>query len=239
MSIADLRTRVSRPFPHRGGRRRRPDDQFKQWFEEAQRAELLDANAMTLATVSATGAASARTVLLKGVDDHGFVFFTNYESAKAAELATNPRACLLFFWAELERQVRITGAVSRGRAASQRAYFAPVRARARSARGRRRRAAHSEARLLEENYERSRREYDGNDVPEPPFWGGYRVAPSSDRVLAGPAQPPARSAALSTHARRMDKGATCAVERYAGRRHLDRVIDCRVIDRRSPELSIG
>ena len=123
MSIADLRREYRNHFLTEQDAAADPLTQFKHWFEAAQRSELLDANAMTLATVSATGEPAARTVLLKGVDDLGFVFFTNYESAKARDLAENPRACLLFFWAELERQVRITGAVSRVSREESSAYF--------------------------------------------------------------------------------------------------------------------
>ena len=87
--------------------------QFAAWWDEAVKAELLDVNAMTLATASAQGEPAARTVFLKGYSDEGFVFFTNYESAKGRDLDANPRACLLFFWAELERQIRIIGTASR------------------------------------------------------------------------------------------------------------------------------
>lgn len=83
--------------------------QFAVWFDEAVKAQLIDVNAMTLSTVSPTGQPAARIVLLKEFSDAGFVFFTNYESAKGRDLAANPRACLLFFWAELERQVRKIG----------------------------------------------------------------------------------------------------------------------------------
>ena len=97
--------------------------QFGQWFDEALSAQSLEANAMTLATVSPDGTPSARTVLLKNFTDQGFVFYTNYESAKARDLEANPRACLLFFWGELERQVRITGTVSRVSPGETAEYF--------------------------------------------------------------------------------------------------------------------
>src|SRR5262245_20441494 len=97
--------------------------QFELWFDEALNASLVEANAMTLATVSPGGEPSARIVLLKGFDTRGFVFFTNYQSAKGRDLDAHPRACLLFFWAELERQVRITGAVGRVSAEESDAYF--------------------------------------------------------------------------------------------------------------------
>src|SRR5918993_1895157 len=122
MSIADLRREYRNHVLIETEAAGEPITQFLRWFEEAQRAQLLEANAMTLATASATGEPSARTVLLKGADENGFVFFTNYESAKAQDLAANPRACLLFFWGELERQVRITGAVVRASREESAAY---------------------------------------------------------------------------------------------------------------------
>ena len=178
MSIADLRREYRNHVLTEQDAATDPLTQFTHWFEEAQRAELVDANAMTLATVSATGEPSARTVLLKGVDDLGFVFFTNYESAKARDLADNPRACLLFFWAELERQVRITGAVARVSREESSAYF---RSRPRESQigawvSPQSRTIPNRG-VLEENFESLTAQYDGDDVPVPPFWGGYRVTP--------------------------------------------------------------
>ena len=100
-----------------------PIQQFTTWFDEALKSQLLDVNAMTLATSSARGEPSARTVLLKGADEHGFVFYTNYDSAKGRDLAENPRASLLFFWGELERQVRINGSVTKTTQAESDSYF--------------------------------------------------------------------------------------------------------------------
>ena len=100
-----------------------PIDQFLEWFEQALSADLLDANAMTLATASNEGAPSARIVLLKGVDEQGFRFYTNYASRKGKELTTNPQAALCFYWAPLERQVRIEGQVEKISAEQSKAYF--------------------------------------------------------------------------------------------------------------------
>lgn len=155
-----------------------PIAQFRQWFDEALQAESLEANAMTLATVSAAGDPAARTVLLKGFDADGFVFFTNYESAKGDDLAQHPRACLLFFWGELERQVRITGSVSRVSREESVEYF---RSRPRESQigawvsPQSRPIPHRG--VLEENYESLAAQYEGGPVPLPPFWGGYRVSP--------------------------------------------------------------
>jgi pyridoxamine 5'-phosphate oxidase len=154
-----------------------PFAQFHRWFDEAMKAELLEPTAMTLATVSPSGEPSARTVLLKQFNESGFVFFTNYDSAKAADLAAHPRACLLFYWGELERQVRVTGGVSRVSVDESRAYF---ESRPRESQigawvsPQSQRIPHR--RVLEENFEALTAQYEGGAVPLPPFWGGYRVA---------------------------------------------------------------
>src|SRR5207302_1373060 len=111
MSIADLRREYSHARLDEGDVSHDPIVEFARWFAEAQEAQATDANAMTLATATAEGSPSARIVLLKAFDQRGFVFFTDYRSRKGAELEANPRAVLVFYWAELERQVRITGGV--------------------------------------------------------------------------------------------------------------------------------
>jgi pyridoxamine 5'-phosphate oxidase len=163
-----------------------PIQQFSLWFGEALKSELLDTNAMTLATASRDGTPSARIVLLKGFDDAGFVFFTNYESAKARDLEGNPQACLLLFWAALERQVRISGRVSRTPPKESETYFqsrpfesqigAWASAQSRSLDGR---AA------LEARYAELAAKYAGGPVPLPPFWGGYRVQPDAIEFWQG------------------------------------------------------
>src|SRR5437762_1739719 len=100
-----------------------PIKQFNVWWQDALEAKIMEANAMTLATASADGIPSARTVLLKGFSEKGFIFFTNYNSFKGQQLAENPKACLVFFWRELERQVRITGIVQKTTAEESNAYF--------------------------------------------------------------------------------------------------------------------
>jgi len=123
MSLADLRreyTLASLDLPDVDAD---PVAQFTRWFDEARRAEVLEPNAMTLATADATGRPTARIVLIKAYDERGFVFFTNYASRKGRELAENPRACLLFHWVELERQVRIEGRVERLPDAESDAYY--------------------------------------------------------------------------------------------------------------------
>ncbi len=179
MSIADLRREYAQRALTEDAAAANPSHQFGQWFEEAVRADLLDANAMTLATVGLDGAPAARTVLLKGFDEDGFVFFTNYDSAKGRELTASPIACLLFFWAELERQVRITGATSRISADESSSYFAtrPFDSQI-GAWSSRQSAPVPNRAALEAQFDETRLRYEGGAVPRPPFWGGFRVAPT-------------------------------------------------------------
>jgi pyridoxamine 5'-phosphate oxidase len=160
--------------------------QFTRWFEEALKAQLIDVNAMTLATASRSGEPSARIVLLKGADEEGFVFYTNYESRKGNELAANPRACLLLYWAELERQVRITGSVTRTSIEESDSYFhsrplesqigASISPQSRPVRDR------SE---LEARYAEFIDAHRGQIVPRPAAWGGYRVTPDAIEFWQG------------------------------------------------------
>src|SRR5918997_601416 len=163
-----------------------PIEQFRGWFGEALAANLHEPNAMTLATATADGRPSARVVLLKGFDERGFVFYTNYGGRKSRELEANPRAALVFYWGELERQVRVEGRVSRVPDGESDAYFAgrprgsqlgalasdqsrPVRDRG---------ALESRLRELEG-------EYEGREVPRPAFWGGYRNQAGKKGFLEG------------------------------------------------------
>jgi pyridoxamine 5'-phosphate oxidase len=151
---------------------------FDQWFAEARASEPNDANAMALATVDAAGQPSVRMVLLKGHGPDGFVFYTNRESRKAGELASAPRAALLFHWKSLRRQVRIEGAVILASDAESDAYFA-----SRSRDSQLGAWASDQSRPLdaratfEARYEAARARFEGQEVPRPPHWGGYRVTP--------------------------------------------------------------
>jgi pyridoxamine 5'-phosphate oxidase len=155
-----------------------PIVEFNRWFDDAVAAELRHPNAMTLATVDAEGRPSARVVLLKGVDERGFVFFTNYESRKGRELAARPVASLVFFWCELERQVRVDGTVTKASDDESDAYFATrpygsqigAWASEQSAVVASREVLEARARELEVRFA-------GGEVPRPDHWGGYRVAP--------------------------------------------------------------
>lgn len=156
-----------------------PFDQFKKWFHEAEEAQLLEPNAMTLATATHLGHPSARIVLLKEVDAKGFVFFTNYESRKAAELAQNPYAALLFNWMELERQVRIEGSVEKISAGESLAYFQsrPKGSQIGAWASPQSRILSDRAILDKRVSEISAQYADAEALPLPPFWGGYRVLP--------------------------------------------------------------
>ena len=163
-----------------------PIQQFAVWFGEALKSELLDTNAMTLATASHDGEPAARIVLLKGFDETGFVFFTNYESAKAADLERNPRACLLLFWAVLERQVRVTGRVSKTSTQESEKYFQsrPFESQIGAWASAQSRTLGDRA-SLEARYAELAAKYAGGPVPLPPFWGGYRVAPETIEFWQG------------------------------------------------------
>jgi pyridoxamine 5'-phosphate oxidase len=151
---------------------------FDQWYAEARVTEPNDSNAMALATVDAAGQPSARMVLLKGHGPDGFVFYTNHESRKAGELGAVPKAALLFHWKSLRRQVRIEGPVTLASDAESDAYFA-----SRSRDSQLGAWASDQSRPLadratfEARYEAMRERFDGQDVPRPPHWGGYRVTP--------------------------------------------------------------
>ncbi len=150
---------------------------FERWFGEAL-AQEEDANAMTLATATASGIPAARAVLLKGCDAGGFVFYTNLESRKSAELAQNPRAALCFLWKSLRRQVRIEGRVEPVTAAEADAYYAsrPRDSRIGAWASEQSRPLTSRA-VLEERFEAYTRRFGEGDVPRPPFWSGFRVVP--------------------------------------------------------------
>jgi pyridoxamine 5'-phosphate oxidase len=154
-----------------------PIDQFTRWFDEALRAEVNEPNAMNVATVDAHGKPSSRIVLIKQFDQRGFTWFTNYDSRKGIELAANPHAAILFFWSELERQVRIEGRVERVDAAESEQYFhtRPLKSRLAALASEQSAPIGSRA-ALEENYQTVEAQY-GDQPPRPAHWGGYRLVP--------------------------------------------------------------
>ncbi len=185
MKIADLRQEYMRAGLREADALADPFAQFERWFHEALAAKLPLANAMTLATVTPQGAPDARIVLLKGVEAGGFVFYTNYASRKGRELAARAEACLVFFWSELERQVRIDGSVEKVSEAESDAYFAsrPVGARL-SANASAQSTVVPGRAFLEKAMAEQQAKYGGNP-PRPPHWGGYRVIPASVEFWQG------------------------------------------------------
>lgn len=165
---------------------RDPMKQFDIWFRDAIAAESLDPNAMALATTDSEGRPSARVVLLKGFDDRGFVFFTNYESRKGRDLAENPHASLCFWWGELVRQVRIDGVVERVAAKESDAYFEsrPIDSKL-GAWASDQSCAVASREALERRMEEVRARYAGSDVPRPAHWGGYRLIPDAIEFWQG------------------------------------------------------
>jgi pyridoxamine 5'-phosphate oxidase len=186
MTLADLRREYASRALTEDGALADPVEQFSLWFGEALKSELLDVNAMTLATASRDREPSARTVLLKGFDETGFVFFTNYDSAKARDLDDNPRASLLIYWAELERQVRINGSVTRTSREESETYFhtRPFESQVGAWASEQSRPLPARD-ALEARYAELLATHTGAVVPLPPFWGGYRVKPDAIEFWQG------------------------------------------------------
>lgn len=163
-----------------------PVDQFDRWFTEAAAEDLPEPNAMTLATATAEGRPSARMVLLKGYDERGFTFFTNYESRKGDELDTNPQVALVFFWPTLHRQIRIEGQAQRLLPEESDDYYAGrSRGSQIGARASQQSAVLPNREVLEQQVAAVDAEFTGQPVPRPDFWGGFRVAPESIEFWQG------------------------------------------------------
>lgn len=152
--------------------------QFGKWWDEAIHSDISEVNAMTLATASNDGVPAARTVLLKGFDERGFVFFSNYNSFKAQQLLENPRACLVFFWKELERQVRITGLVEKTSTEESDEYFnsRPEGSRIGAWASPQSRVI-ADRQWLEDNEKKFQQSFRNKTIERPEHWGGYRVRP--------------------------------------------------------------
>jgi len=159
---------------------------FGEWYQTAEESGLFMPEAMTLATASPDGAPSARMVLLKGFDERGFTFYTNYESRKSVELDSNPRAALILHWAVLERQVRVEGAVEKVSREESEAYF---RSRPRGSRIGAWASDQSrplpDRKDLEARVRETEERFQDGDIPLPPFWGGYRVVPTAVEFWQG------------------------------------------------------
>lgn len=201
MAIADLRREYKLTGLSRADLDADPVRQFRNWFDQAAAArnsgrvrkffiglykallqisgiEPMEANAMTLTTVNSQGQPSARIVLLKGVDERGFIFFTNYESRKGRELAANPNAALVFYWADLERQVCVAGRVRKLPREESEAYF---RSRPRGSQLAAWTSHQGEVvadrAILEARWREMDSQYSGKEIPMPPYWGGYVLTP--------------------------------------------------------------
>jgi len=185
MSIADLRKSYTLAGLRRADLAADPIQQFHSWLQQAIGAQLLEPTAMTLATADKAGRSSARVVLLKGLDDRGLVFYTNYESRKARELLENSNASLVFYWAELERQVRVGGTASRiSRDESERYFKSRPRGHQLGAWVSTQSEVIAGRAVLEERLKEYERRYP-DAVPLPPFWGGYVVAPNEIEFWQG------------------------------------------------------
>ncbi len=185
-SIADLRLNYTRQSLLEADIHPDPIQQFQTWFDQAIAANLLEPNAMTLATATSNGIPSARIVLLKAVDPRGFVFYTNYNSHKGQELAANPQAALVFLWGELERQVRIEGAVEKIADGETEAYF-----RSRPKESQLGAWASDQScvipnrEVLEQRLVDLTQKYHDKAVPRPLHWGGFRVVPRTIEFWQG------------------------------------------------------
>jgi pyridoxamine 5'-phosphate oxidase len=163
-----------------------PIDQFTRWWNEAVASQIDEVNAMTLATANAAGVPAARIVLLKGYNPNGFIFFTNYESDKGKNLAQNPHAALVFFWKELERQIRIEGAVEKVSAEESDRYFNSRPASSRIGAWASPQSAVIENRMvIEQNVERYSSIFANDSIERPEHWGGYIVKPTSIEFWQG------------------------------------------------------
>ncbi|MEN7547318.1 pyridoxamine 5'-phosphate oxidase [Rapidithrix thailandica] len=178
MKLADIRREYALEALDRHHVDSDPLKQFQYWFKEAEEAHVHDSTAMTLATADANGVPSCRIVLLKGIEEQKFVFYTNYQSKKGVELITNPVACLNFYWSELERQVRVDGNVEKVSEEQSESYF---RSRPRESQistwvsQQSQQVASREA--LEAKFAEIEKEYQNKEIPRPPHWGGFAVDP--------------------------------------------------------------
>ncbi len=186
MSLANMRTEYVTEGLLEAEAADSPFVQFQHWFDQAIAAQVPEPNAMTIATVGNDGRPSARMVLLKGVD-HGFVFFTNYESRKAAEIHTNPYAALVFYWYLQHRQVRVEGRVEVIATAESDAYYASRPLGSRLGAWASAQSQVIEGRVgLEQRMADLEQEYAGReDIPRPPYWGGFRIIPDTIEFWQG------------------------------------------------------
>jgi len=185
MNIASIREEYARASFDEKDAASNPFVQFTKWFDEALRSSIPVPNAMTLATSTSSGKPSARIVLLKECDNHGFVFFTNYDSRKGRDLAQNSEAALLFFWAELERQIRIEGRIEKVSVQESEDYFVtrPLGSRLGAIASPQSEVLASRD-VLQARFDEAARRY-GDQPQRPPHWGGYRLIPQAMEFWQG------------------------------------------------------
>lgn len=185
-NVADIRTDYKKQSLLEADVDADPIKQFKAWWNEALKSDIYEVNAMTLATAGADGVPSARIVLLKGFDEKGFVFFTNYNSQKGNELAQNDKACLVFFWKELERQVRVTGVAEKISSEESIAYFnsRPDGSKIGAWASPQSLVVAGKA-WLKETFDYYIERFKQGEIPKPPHWGGYRVKPNKIEFWQG------------------------------------------------------
>lgn len=185
-SLADIRKEYTQSGLSEADADPNPFGQFQKWFDQALAAQLLEPNGMTLATIAPDGKPRARIVLLKNFDERGFVFYTNYESHKGQELTQTPWAALVFWWTELERQVRIEGRVEKVSDAESDAYFhsRPVGSQL-GAWASEQSQVVSSREVLDRRLQELKEKYQDRDIPRPPHWGGYRVIPTAIEFWQG------------------------------------------------------
>lgn len=186
MDLKDIRSEFSKGELSKNQVDKNPIAQFKHWFKQAVELEISEVNAMTIATAKRNGLPSARIVLLKEVDDLGFVFFTNYEGRKGIELEQNPNAALLFFWKELERQVRIEGKVEKTTNNESELYFnsRPLESKISAIISKQSEVVQNRE-FLEEKYVKSLKKNFEKEIERPENWGGYRVIPEKVEFWQG------------------------------------------------------
>lgn len=186
MSIADIRKDYQLKSLNESEVAKNPIDQFSIWWEEAVQSAIVEVNAMALSTITSEGRPSSRIVLLKGYNHQGFVFFTNYKSDKGKQIAYNQHVSLLFFWKELERQVRIEGTASQVTKEESDAYFdsRPIGSRL-GAWASPQSQKITDRQILDKELEKVTNQFADQHIPRPPHWGGYRVNPTSIEFWQG------------------------------------------------------
>lgn len=186
MDIGELRREYAQAGLERSTLAADPFQQFSLWFQQAMNADVMEPNAMQVATVSAGGKPTLRTVLLKSYDENGFVFYTNYHSQKSQQIAENPQVALLLFWKELERQVEITGRAEKVSTLDSLRYFTTrPRGSQLGAWVSAQSSIITSRKLLELKLDEMKRKFSAGEIPLPDFWGGYRIVPDTIEFWQG------------------------------------------------------